>query len=97
MGTKYICDSCGKEFEMKGGGGPGVYPASDETPAGKWAIVSYTAKAKEKPEPVRVGQIVPYSPLYVSASYHVCSQACAEKALAEIRTLLQAVFDEAVS
>lgn len=96
MGTKYICDSCGKEFEMKGGVGPGGYPASYETPVGKWAIVSYAAKAKEKREPDRVGQIYPYPP-NVSASYHVCSQACAEKALAEIRTLLQAVFDEAVS
>ncbi|MDD4984737.1 MAG: hypothetical protein WC369_08490 [Dehalococcoidales bacterium] len=97
MGTKYICDSCGKEFEMKGCVGYGGYPASYETPAGKWAIVSYTAKAKEKPKPARVGQIVPYSPPHVSASYHVCSLACAEKVLAEIRTLLQSVFDEAVS
>ncbi|MFA5378217.1 MAG: hypothetical protein WC455_20860 [Dehalococcoidia bacterium] len=97
MGTKYICDSCGKEFEMKGGSGPAGYPASDDMPAGKCAIVSYAAKAKEKPAPARVGQIVPYSPAHVSASYHVCSLACAEKALAEIRTLLQAVFDEAVS
>lgn len=95
MGTRYICDSCGKEFDMKGGIGPGGYPASYETPVGKWAIVSYAAKAKEKPDPDRVGQIFPY-PSNVSASYHVCSQACAEKALAEIRKLLQAVFDEAV-
>ena len=96
MGTKYICDSCGKEFEMKGGNSPGGYPASYETPVGKWAIVSYGAKAKEKPERDRVRQIYPCPP-NVSASYHVCSLACAEKALAEIRTFLQAVFDEAVS
>ena len=96
MGTKYICDSWGKDFEMKRGLGPRGYPASDDMPAGKWAIVSYAAKAKEKPEPDRVGQIYPCPP-YVSASYHVCSQACAEKALAEIGKLLQAVFDEAVS
>ena len=93
MGTRYICDSCGKEFDVKGGVGPGGYSVSYEMPTGKWAIVSYAAKAKDKPEPDRVGQIFPYSP-NVSASYLVCSQACAEKALAEIRALLQAVFDE---
>ena len=96
MGTKYICDSCGKEFEMKGGGGYGGYPASNDVPAGKWAIVSYAAKAKEKTEPDRVRQIYPCPP-HVSASYHVCSQACAEKALAEIQTLLRDVFDEGVN
>ena len=93
MGTRYICDLCGKEFDMKGGISPGGYSVPYEMPVGKWAIVSYTAKAEQKPETERVGQIYPYSP-NVSANYLVCSQACAEKALAEIRTLLQTVFDE---
>jgi len=95
MGTKYIYDSCGKEFEMIGGsGGPGDYPVFHELP-GKWVILTYVVKA-EKLGPCQGKQMFAYAP-YESVSRLVCSQACAEKALAEIGTLLQAVFDEAVS
>ena len=95
MGTRYICDSCGKEFDVKGGVGPGGYVASYEMPPEKWAVITYVAaKAKEKPKPDRVGQIYGVCPANISAGYLVCSQACAEKALTEIGTRLQAVFDE---
>jgi uncharacterized OB-fold protein len=95
MGTKYICDSCGKEFDVKGGsGGPGSYAASPELPD-KWVVLTYVVKA-EKPGPDRGKQTCGYAP-YESESRLVCSQACAEKSLAEIGALLKDVFGEAVS
>ena len=92
MGTRYICDLCGKECDVKGGVSSGGYTPSYDMPPGKWAVITYVVSNK-KSEPGRVGPIFPYS-MNVSANYLVCSQACAEKALTEIGARLQTVFDE---
>jgi len=95
MGNRYICDSCGKEFDVKGGVGPGGYSVPYGMPLEKWAIITYTApKAKEEPEPGQRGRIYVTYPENIPVGYLVCSQACAEKVLAEIGTSLQAAFDE---
>ena len=97
MGTRYICDSCGKEFDMKGGIVPNGYSVPYGMPLEKWAVITYMEpKAKEKPEPDQAGRIYGVCPANMSAGYLVCSQACAEKVLAEIGTHLQAAFDKAV-
>ena len=95
MGNRYICDSCGKEYDVKGGVGPGGYPASYGMSLEKWAIITYMApKAKEEPAPGQTGRIYGMYQEDMPVGYLVCSQACAEKALAEISTSLQAAFDE---
>ena len=95
MGTRYICDLCGKEFDVKGGVGPGGYSVPYGMPLEKWAVITCIApKAKEEPEPGQAGRICATYPENMPVGYLVCSQACAEKALAEIRTRLQAAFDE---
>jgi len=95
MGNRYICDSCGKEYDVKGGVGPDGYPASYGMPLEKWATITYMApKVKEEPEPGRTGLAYGMYPENMPVGYLVCSQACAEKALAEIGARLQAAFDE---
>ena len=95
MGIRYICDSCGKEFDVKGGAGPGGYPVAYGMPLEKWATISYMApKAKEEPEPGLTGRFYATYPENTPVCYLVCSQACAEKVLDEIGTRLQAAFDE---
>ena len=95
MGIRYICDSCAKEFDVKGGVGPGGCSVPYGMPLEKLAVITYMApKAKEEPEPGKLGRIYATYPENTSAGYLVCSQACAEKALAEIRTRLQTAFDE---
>jgi len=95
MGIRYICDSCGKEFDVKGGAGSDGYSVPYGIPMEKWATISYTApKAKEEAEPGQAGSIRPLRPGYTAAGYLVCSQACAEKKLAEIGLSLQAAFEQ---
>jgi len=95
MGIRYICDSCGKEFDVKGGVGPSGYSVSYGMPLEKWATISCMApKAKEEPAPGQTRRIYGMYQEDMPVGYLVCSQACAEKALAEISTSLQAAFDE---
>ena len=95
MGIRYICDSCGKEFDVKGGACPDGYPIAYGMPLDKWAIISYTApKAKEEPKPGQAWGIRPVYPEHKTVGYLVCSQACAEKKLAEIGLSLQAAFEQ---
>jgi hypothetical protein len=95
MGIRYICDSCGKEFDVKGGIGPDGHPVSYRMPLEKWATFSYLApKAKEEPAPGQTGRIYGMYQEDMPVGYLVCSQACAEKKLAEISKRLQAAFDE---
>jgi len=97
MGTRYICDSCGKEFDVKGGVGPNGYSVPYGMPLEKWAVITYMEpKAKEKPEPGQARRACATYPENMPIGYLVCSQACAEKVLAEIGTHLQAAFDKAV-
>ena len=95
MGIRYICDSCGKEFDVKGGAGPGGYSVPYGMPLEKWATISYMApKAKKEPEPGQTGRIYGMYQENIPVGYLVCSQACAEKVLTEIGASLQAAFDE---
>ena len=95
MGNRYICDSCGKEFDVKGGVVPGGYPVPYGMPLEKWAIITCMApKAKEEPEPGQTRRIYAAYPENITVGYLVCSQACAEKVLAEVGTRLQAAFAE---
>jgi len=94
MGIRYICDSCGKEFDVKGGAGPDGYPPYG-MPLEKWVIISYTApKAKEEAKPGQAWGLRPVYPQHRTEGYLVCSQACAEKKLAEIGLSLQAAFEQ---
>ena len=94
MGIRYICDLCGKEFDVKGDIGASGYPVSYGMPLEKWATITYMApKAREEPEPGRTGLVAMY-PENMPIGYLVCSQVCAEKALTEIGARLQAAFDE---
>jgi len=91
MGIKYICDVCEKEYTRKGGIDPGGYPVVTEMPPGKWAVIIYIApKSKQKPKPGQIG----ISSTGVREGFLVCSQACAEKALAETKERLGKAFEE---
>ena len=95
MGTRYICDWCGRAFDVRGGelSGCGMPYGM---PTEKWAAISCVVpRAEEDTEPGKTVRFYPTRPENMPVSYIVCSQTCAEKVLAEIETRLKAAFDEA--
>ena len=92
MGIKYICDVCEKEYITKGGIGPGGQPMVTEMPPGKWGVITYMAPKKSKQEPGPGQAIIPATGEI--EGFLVCSQACAEKALIEVKERLRKAFAE---
>ena len=92
MGTRYICDVCGKEYDIKGCIGPDGFPVPAEFPD-KWAIISYYAPKEPEPRPEpKPGQIGVVPVGRMPKGFLVCSQACAEKALDEAKEQLRQAF-----
>lgn len=91
MGIRYICDVCGKEYDIKGGMGPTGYQMLPSEPVPHdWAVITLMLPRCEH-------QMV--SPIASTAyermkGFSVCSLACAEKALGEVRDLLRQAFRE---
>lgn len=88
MGTRYICDVCGKEYDVKGAFSPIGYQISGMVPD-EWVIISYLApkKASAKEKFVGMSERMP-------EGFLVCSQTCAEKALDEAKERLRLAFEK---
>jgi len=92
MGTRYICDVCGKQYDVRGGFSPTGYPVASELPPDRWAMVFYLApERKEEPKPGKAG----IYPARMPQAFLVCSQVCAEKALDEAKEGLRKAFESA--
>jgi len=93
MGTRYICDVCKKECDVKEGYHAMSYPMTGEFPLDKWATISYLAPRlihRRK----QAEQQVPFYPMGgTPEAFLVCSQACAVKALDEIKEHLWSDFE----
>ena len=85
MGIRYICDVCGKEYDMKGGIGPTGYPMQVGEFPSKWAVITVLAGNEHN----QMGGI---KPARMPRGFLVCSLACAEKALGEARDYLREGF-----
>jgi len=94
MGTRYICDVCGKEYDIKGGVGPAGYPVPAEMPD-KWAVISYLAPKAPGPQLEPKTRLVGIPAARDLKGFLVCSQACAEKALDGAKKQLQQAFEKA--
>lgn len=89
MGIRYICDVCKKDCDAKGGFTPIGYSVPSEFPLDEWATIIYTT-----PRQKQVEQQGPFRPVGgTTEGFLVCSQACAEKALDEIKDRLRSVFE----
>ena len=99
MGTRYICDVCGKLYDVKGDSSPIGYQIAGMVPD-EWAIISYFApKEPEPPQKSDSAAVVRPSAVYpekTSKVFLVCSQACAEKALDEAKEYLRQAFEKVV-
>lgn len=89
MGIRYICDVCRKEYDAKADSGPAGYHMPGRLPLDKWATISCVApKQKQAEHPVGF-----YAVGGIPEDFLVCSQACAEKALDEIKEHLRSAFE----
>jgi len=91
MGTRYICDVCGKEYDVKGAFSPIGYQISAGAPD-SWAVISYLAPKEPQPQPKP-------SPAGIYAERMpegllVCSQACAERAFDEFKERSRLAFEK---